>query len=79
MHTIKSSLSDPQVADSILRLFNKAISFLHISGQRNIYQGDSAPAEAIISMLDQEVEFQDFFCTFDKFVKVIKQKKKLNG
>ena len=27
----------------------------------NVYQGDSTPAEAIISMLEQEVEFQFFF------------------
>ena len=35
----------------------------------NVYQGDSTPAEAIISMLEQEVEFQDFFCTFDEVIK----------
>ena len=29
-------------------------------------------------MLDQEVKFQDLFCTFDKFIKVVKQKNKLN-
>ena len=34
-HIIKDSLSDPQVADSKLKFFNKAVSFLHISGQRN--------------------------------------------
>ena len=27
--------SDPQVADSKLKFFNKAVSFLHIIGQRN--------------------------------------------
>ena len=26
---------DPYVADSKLKLFNKALSFLHINGQRN--------------------------------------------
>ena len=26
---------DPQVADSKLELFNKALSFLHLNGQRN--------------------------------------------
>ena len=35
LHTIKDSLSDPQVADSKLKFFNWAVSFLHISGQRN--------------------------------------------
>ena len=35
LHIIKDSLSDPQVADSKLKFFNKAVSFLHISGQRN--------------------------------------------
>ena len=35
----------------------------------NVYQGDSTPAEAIMSMLEQEVEFQDFFCTFDELSK----------
>ena len=28
-------MSDPQVADSKLKFFNKAVSFLHINGQRN--------------------------------------------
>ena len=28
-------MSDPQVADSKLKFFNRAVSFLHISGQRN--------------------------------------------
>ena len=32
---IKDSLSDPKVADSKLMFFNNAVSFLHISGQRN--------------------------------------------
>ena len=35
MHIIKDSLSDSQVADSKLKFFNKTVSFLHISGQRN--------------------------------------------
>ena len=35
LHIIKDSLSDPQVADSKLKFFNKAVSFLHINGQRN--------------------------------------------
>ena len=35
LHIIKDSLSDPQVADSKLKFFNRAVSFLHISGQRN--------------------------------------------
>ena len=30
----------------------------------NFYQGYSTPAEAIISKLEQEVEFQDLFCAF---------------
>ena len=153
LHIIKDSLSDSQVADSKLKLFNKAVSFLHRSGQRNhlgrelrgrdkasqlepsalikkflaeigysfvddliseikealvvdnpileafnifsmdtqseeyrreqmhilcnhygnqisdVYEGDSTPAEAITSTLEQEAEFQDFFCTFDEVVK----------
>ena len=32
-------------------------------------QGDSTTAEAVISTLEQEGEFQDFFCTFDEVVK----------
>ena len=35
MHIIKDSFSDSQVADSKLKFFNKAVSFHHISGQRN--------------------------------------------
>ena len=42
----------------------------------NVYQGDSTPAEAIISMLEQEVGFQDFFCTFDKVVKELNDQTK---
>ena len=160
LHIIKDSLSDPQVADSKLKFFNKAVSFLHISGQRNhlgrelrgrdkasqqepsalikkflaeigysfvddllseikealvvdnpileafnifsmetqsedyrreqmhilcnhygdkindVYQGDSTPAEAIISTLEQEVEFQDFFCTFHEVVKELNDQAK---
>ena len=42
----------------------------HYGNQINdVYKGDSTPAEAIISMLEQEVEFKDFFCTFDEVVK----------
>ena len=38
----------------------------HYGNQINIvYQGDSTPVEAIKSTLEQEVEFQDFFFTFD--------------
>ena len=32
----------------------------------NIYHSDPTPAKAVISMLEQEVEFQDCFCTFDQ-------------
>ena len=42
----------------------------------NVYQGDSTPAEAIISMLEQEVEFQDFFCTFDEVIKELNDQAK---
>ena len=35
----------------------------------DVYQGDSTPAEAIISMLEEEIEFQDFFCTFNEVAK----------
>ena len=35
LHIIKDSLFDPQVADSKQKFFNKAVSFLHISGQRS--------------------------------------------
>ena len=41
----------------------------HYGNQINVCQGDSTPAEAIISTLEQEVEFQDFFCTFDEVVR----------
>ena len=42
----------------------------------NVYQGDSTPAEAIISTLEQEFEFQDFFCTFDEVVKELNDQAK---
>ena len=35
----------------------------------DVYQGDSTPAEAIISTLEEEIEFQDFFCTFNEVAK----------
>ena len=35
MHIIKESLSNPQAADSKLKLFSKVVSFLRISDQRN--------------------------------------------
>ena len=35
LHIIRDSLSDPQVADRKLNFFNEAVSFFHISGQRN--------------------------------------------
>ena len=41
----------------------------------NIYQGDSTPAEVII-LLEQEVEFQDFFCIFDEVVKELNDQAK---
>ena len=49
----------------------------HYGDQINdIYQGDSTPAEAIISTLEQEVEFLDFFCTFDEVVKELNDQAK---
>ena len=49
----------------------------HYGDQINdVYQGDSTPAEAIISTLEQEVEFQDFFCTFDEVVKELNDQAK---
>ena len=49
----------------------------HYGDQINdIYQGDSTPAEAIISTLEQEVEFQDFFCTFDEVIKELNDQAK---
>ena len=38
----------------------------------DIYQIDSIPAVTIISVLRQEVQFQDFFCTFDGVVKELR-------
>ena len=41
----------------------------HYRNQINdVYLSDSTPTEAIISMLEQEIEVQDFFCTFDEMV-----------
>ena len=42
LHIIKDSLSDPQVADCKWKFFNKAVSVLHISGQRNHLGRDKA-------------------------------------
>ena len=42
----------------------------------DVYQGDSTPAEAIISTLEQEVEFQDFIFTFDEVVKELNDQAK---
>ena len=42
----------------------------------NIYQGDSSPAKAIMSLLEPGVEFQDFFCTFDEVVKELNDQSK---
>ena len=36
---------------------------------KNLYEGDSTPAGFIISTLEQEVEFQGFFCSFDEVIK----------
>ena len=48
----------------------------HYGNQINIYQGDSTPAEAIILLLEQEVEFQDFFCIFGEVVKELNDQAK---
>ena len=49
----------------------------HNGNQINdVYQDGSTPAEAIISTLEQEVEFQDFFCTFDEIVKELNDQAK---
>ena len=49
----------------------------HYGNQINdVYEGDSTPAEAITSMLEQEVEFQDFFCIFDEVVKELNEQAK---
>ena len=37
----------------------------------NVYQGDSTSAEVTTSTFKQEIEFQDFFCTFDEVIKRI--------
>ena len=42
----------------------------------NVYHGDSTTAEAIISTLEQEVEFQDLFCTFDEVFKELNDQAK---
>ena len=42
----------------------------------DVYQGDSTPVEALISTLEQEVEFQDFFCTFNEVNKELDDKAK---
>ena len=42
----------------------------------DVYQGDSTPAEAIISTLEQETEFQDFFCTFNEVIKELNDQAK---
>ena len=42
LHIIKGSLSDLQVADCKRKFFNKAVSVLHISGQRNHLGRDKA-------------------------------------
>ena len=43
---------------------------------KDVYQGDSTPAEATISMLKQEVEFQDFICNFGEFIKELNDQAK---
>ena len=49
----------------------------HYGDQINdVYQGDSTSAEAIISTLEQKVEFQDFICTFDEVVKELNNQAK---
>ena len=150
---IKTSLSGSQVSNRKLKFFNKAVSFLYISGQRNdlgcelrgrhgcdmanqhdpsaliqkflaeigysfvdvvdnpileafnifnmetqseeyrreqmsvicnhyrnqindVYQNDSTLAVGIISTLKQEVQFQDFFRTFDEVVKELNDQAK---
>ena len=44
----------------------------------DVYQGDSTPVEALISTLEQEVEFQDFFCTFNEVNKELNDKQRNN-
>ena len=49
----------------------------HYGNQINdVYQGDLTPAEAIISTVEQENEFQDSFCTFDEPVKELNDQAK---
>ena len=36
---------------------------------KSVYQDDSTSGEAIISMLKQEIKFQDFICTFDELAR----------
>ena len=49
----------------------------HYGNQINdVYEGDSTPAETITSTLEQEVEFQDFFSTFDEVVKELNDQAK---
>ena len=43
LHIIKDSLSDPQLEVSKLKFFNKAVSFLHISGQKKILDEPALP------------------------------------
>ena len=50
-----------------------------ISGEleyMDVYQNDSTSAVAIISMPKQEVQFQDFFQTFDEVVKELSDQAK---
>ena len=44
----------------------------------DVYQGDSTPVQALISTLEQEVEFQDFFCTFNEVNKELNDKQRNN-
>ena len=42
----------------------------HYRNQINdVYQGDSTPAETIISALEQETKLKNFCCTFDQVFK----------
>ena len=44
----------------------------------DVYQGDSTPVQALISALEQEVEFQDFFYTFNEVNKELNDKQRNN-
>ena len=44
----------------------------------DVYQGDSTPVQALISTLEQEVEFQDFFCTCNEVNKELNDKQRNN-